>query len=355
MNFDDYLPIRVVAEKLGVHVQTVRRWIYSGTIPPELTVKVGGKWFVHRDVLNIKLEEEKAKSLFSLPPVNPNKLFWVYGNLRKGLSIRDIAGDLQISEKRAYDYVRFLIRVGLVERKNGSYVAKGDIYEFTEFLLRISDRLREMFSELLSIINNTPLNYDALTRNLARMGYNVTPTKVRNIISILKKFGVIVATKKVVVVNGSTLEEKILNLIRARGGIVKFGEITKYYGREPAINQAIINLLKERAIRVRTIPRNLILIAKAIVRSHGRDDSEIYLPVRSAIELKKLTQTLAEMINVSQEKAENIVRKAAEIRPDLISISRDRPRPEYGGKEPPEIVFMSGPIKNDDIIELLEG
>ncbi|MHA1594157.1 MAG: helix-turn-helix domain-containing protein [Candidatus Baldrarchaeia archaeon] len=354
MDFEEYLPIKEFARKLGVHVQTVRRWIYSGNIPPDLVIKINGKWFIHRDVLNIKLKENSVKSLFSLPPVNPKKLFWVYGDLSKGLSISSIAKDLKMSEKRIYEYIRFLDRIGLIKKRNGSYIVVKDFHEFTDFIIWISCKLRELYSDLLSAIEECPLNYDALAGKLAKKGYNVSPTKIRNIISILKNFRLLVPLKRVAIIEGNSLEEKILNFVKAKGGLVEFGEIVKYFGRNSTVNQAIINLVKNGLIRVRTIPREFVIIAKAMMRVHGRDQKEIYLPIRSVVELKKLVKAISEITGKNLEYSEKIVKMAVRVRPDLLSITRDRPRPEYGEAEPPELVSMAGPLHEKDVIEVLE-
>ena len=354
MNFDDYISIGEFAKRLGVHVQTVRRWIYSGSIPSDRVVKVGGRWYIHRDILNRSLKDEQIRSLLSLPNVDPKKLYKVYSLLLSGTSLDGISEKLQLSKKRIYDYVRFLVRIGLVEKTNGIYKATKNFDGFYEFLFEISRLLEDVFSDLLQKLNGKPLNYEALARDFSKEGYDVSPSKIRTIISVLKKFRLLVPSRRISIINGGELGNRIINFLRSNGGLSTFGSIQKFFGNDESIINAMRELIRDRKIIIRTIPREFILIAKAIAKTKNINVEEVYTPISAAAKLDEVARALAEIMNMDYESASQLIRIATKLRPDLLRIKRDRPRPEYGSSEPPEIVMMMGPLSPKDILELVE-
>ena len=47
---DDYMNVRQAARQLGVHPETVKRWIWDGKL---LATKLGNAWFIDRSQLEI--------------------------------------------------------------------------------------------------------------------------------------------------------------------------------------------------------------------------------------------------------------------------------------------------------------
>lgn len=354
MVLGDYISIREFAEIINVRVQTLRRWIYSGKIPSDRVIKVGGRLYIHRDLLKEKFEKEPEKNLLSLPAVNPRKLFSIYMKIRAGYNIEALKSTFGLSTRRLYDYLRFLISMSIIEEKNRKFSVAKEFDDYYDFFLHVSKMLSNIYADVLELINGETRNYDFITIKLAKQGYNVSPSKIKRLVSILRNFCVIKASEKFSLVKNKNLKDVIYSIIKMHGGIIKIETLEKSFQLDEKVVSAIIDLIRESKIRIRTIPREAIIIAKAIYYALGRNPDEVLLPVTASCELEKVLDALERVFNINRDKGSNIIKFLQKVRSDLLSISRDRPRPEYKGEEPPFIVMMHGPWSPSDVIEVIE-